>query len=280
MSYCNPSPEWYLTENCAFVYRPVLQKRLELRPAMRLDGQLDDVVPRPVRNGHVQVHVSHPVAPEPKAGSLEWDDWTRIAEDGTFHFDALPPGPVQVIAVCDGFTWAIPGADKREGYGVSAMVQDFQPEGDTVRVPLRMQPAATYEVHTVDAAGAPVAGAKISFVTFVRWHTCCGQAVDPPKSSSKLIASLVKGERWQREWLGYYDAVTDGTGVAVVRNLPVFGEPIWPSVEHATMAARREPVPLAPEDMVPAPGESRKVTITMVPKAGRGWRFWRRETGG
>jgi hypothetical protein len=42
------------------------------------------------------------------------------------------------------------------------------------------------------------------------------------------------------------------------------------------MAVRRDPVPSAREYLVPAPGELRKVTVTMVPKVGRGWRFWRR----
>jgi beta-lactamase regulating signal transducer with metallopeptidase domain len=253
---------------------------LELKPAMRLDGQLDDTVPRPVRNGIVQVHVSHPVVPEPKAGALQWDDWTRIAEDGSFHFEVLPHGTVQVIAVCDGFTWAIPGADRREGCSVSAMAQEFEPQGDVVRVRLKMQPAAAYEVHTVDAAGEPVAGAKISFVTFVRWYDGCGQVVDPPKSSSERVAALIKGARWPRRWLGYYEAVTDSQGVAVVHNLPAFGEPVWPSVEHPAMVVKQGSLALAREDMVPVHGGLRKVTLTLVPPAGRGWRFWRRETGG
>jgi hypothetical protein len=244
-------------------------RNLELKTPMRLEGQVDGSVPRPVRNGYVQVRVSYPAEPQSDAGYDYWDDWARIDEDGTFHIDALPRGTVQVIGVCDGFTWKISGVDTQPGWAASALSQEFTPENDTVHVELKMQPAAAFEVHTVDPDGQPIEGVKMVFHPVARWFSSRMQVVDPLMRSSDLPTAAVRGEKVPWTWIGYYEAVTDSRGAALVHNLPAFGKPIGPSVEHAKYE-RSWSASLTEKDLVLVPGEMKKITINMVPRSGRG----------
>lgn len=239
---------------------------LELKAPMRLEGELDESVPRPVHNGYVQVHVSYPAEFHSDAGYSRWDDWARINEDGTFRIDALPQGAVQVIGVCDGFTWQIPGADTEEGYGVSALSQEFAPQGDTAHVRLKMQPAATFKVSVVDPEGRPIVGAKVSSYPLARWFSSRVQVVDPlRRTADEIRRTAADGKMPPLSWVHYYDAVTDSQGIAVLHNLPAYGKPIFVSVEHETYT-RLWDGSLTQNDMVAAPGETWQITVTMIPK--------------
>ncbi len=239
---------------------------LELKPAMRVEGQLDSSVPRPVRNGYVQVHVSYPTQPHSDAGYDYWNDWSRIAEDGTFHIDAMPQGALQAVGVCDGYTWKAPGLDTEPGYGPSALAQTFTPQGDAAHIVLTMQPAATYEVHVVDPDGQPIEGAQVRFTALGRWFSSRMQVVEPLRRTSDLVLAMRRGQNPSRDWVHYYEAVTDSRGGAVVHNLPASGLPIGPRVEHVAYPRGSWSPRLTEEDLIPEPGEVKKLTVTMTPR--------------
>lgn len=244
---------------------------LELKAPMHLEGELDESVPRPVHNGYVQVCVSYPTEYHSDAGYAQWDDWVRIDEDGTFRIDALPRGTVQAIAVCDGFTWYISGTDKEKVYGPSALSQGFTPEGDTVHVRLKMQPAATIKVHVIDPDGKPIEGAKVSCGAPARWFSSRFLVLAALRRTADELPPTVAGSKNAPSgtWVGYYDAVTDGRGLAVLHNLPAFGMGVLPRVEHATYEQVWPPT--EPYRAI-VPGDTKEVTVTMAPRGSRATR--------
>jgi hypothetical protein len=88
---------------------------LEMKPGIRLEGRLDNRVPRPVRNGRVLIEVRPKQIPaslipedfddqREKYGYVScWHSYRPIAEDGSFVFESVPPGEVDVIVHGDGF---------------------------------------------------------------------------------------------------------------------------------------------------------------------------------
>ncbi|HEY4258788.1 MAG TPA: M56 family metallopeptidase, partial [Schlesneria sp.] len=73
----------------------------ELKPGVRLEGQLGAEVPRPVKNGRVFATLASRVD-APIQGY--WEAETEIAGDGTFVFESLPANEeAQLVAVCDGW---------------------------------------------------------------------------------------------------------------------------------------------------------------------------------
>ena len=81
-------------------------KNVHLRNGTRVNGSLDESVPRPIKNGEVVCLVSE--STDPKNASYKnmwtWNGKAKIAEDGTFVFESLPSGGVlQIIASCDGW---------------------------------------------------------------------------------------------------------------------------------------------------------------------------------
>jgi hypothetical protein len=88
---------------------------LEMKPGIRLEGRLDDNVPRPVKNGRVLISVRPKefpafLVPEDYQTMYEqygyfyfWKTYRPINEDGTFVFESIPPGEVDVIVHGDGF---------------------------------------------------------------------------------------------------------------------------------------------------------------------------------
>ena len=76
--------------------------RLEMKKACRVEGHLDDSVPRPVQNGRVVAEVIAR-ADGDRRDTLDWRAAVEIRPDGSFTLEAMPRGDLQVIAVCNGF---------------------------------------------------------------------------------------------------------------------------------------------------------------------------------
>jgi len=86
---------------------------IELKPGVRVEGHIDARVPRPIKNGWVQLSVhdtrantrTHTVPTLQHLGNTAfWWTYRPIRPDGTFTFDAVPEGTLKVIAYGDGFT--------------------------------------------------------------------------------------------------------------------------------------------------------------------------------
>ena len=87
-----------------------------LYAGIRLEGRLDDSVPRPIKNGCVELYISegegHRIG-----GGWGWQDTAFVKEDGTFEFDSLPAGGhVQLVALVDGYQSSRPSAESLAAY--------------------------------------------------------------------------------------------------------------------------------------------------------------------
>ena len=112
-----PSGELGYSEVVAFNAEPgkAYNFDLEMKAGARLEGRLDANVPRPVKNGRVVVEVrpkEFPALLDPKAWSelrkkypnfQYYTCFRPIAEDGTFTFESLPPGEIDLMAHGEGF---------------------------------------------------------------------------------------------------------------------------------------------------------------------------------
>ena len=193
---------------------------LELRRGVRVEGRLDDAVPRPVRGGRVVIH-AYATSPESDANQIAWYSSRDVAADGTFVFESLPPGRLEATALCGGYTSA--GLEDTEFNGTLHIPQHFElPVGGMVPVVLRMQAAASCTVQVRDAAGAPVSGAQVNFSPNVRWTPgfttiFCMRAlkmedyVTPRRAFDQTL-----------DWLfsNPYKVTSDAQGNATVCNLP------------------------------------------------------------
>lgn len=147
---------------------------LEMKPGTRLEGRLDDRVPRPVRNARVMIDVRPKEYPalleiedfydlDKKYGGREfWHSYRPIAEDGTFVFESLPPGEADIVVLGEGFASKsmgmlhnhVQGAVK-ENSGM-AIPQPCPLVGPITKVEIATEPTATLELTTVTKSGAPI----------------------------------------------------------------------------------------------------------------------------
>lgn len=84
----------------------VFLRNIELKQGCRVEGKIDDAVPRPVTNGAVVCVIVVPGAPGPDGDEASWSFNTgaKINADGTFVFASLPRGEaMQLLVVCDGW---------------------------------------------------------------------------------------------------------------------------------------------------------------------------------
>jgi hypothetical protein len=185
---------------------------LELVPCVARRGRLDDAVPRPVVDGEVQVNVVFGGRGS-TAGLRVYG--AKVAADGTFELPELPPGPLELIAMCDGwaatyelrpfrYEYQLPGeTEKRVSEGEHWSIPMLElAAGESLVVP--MTPTAAVELELVDAAGAPLMGASFWMFPNVHW---------PSSGYSQLYLD--------RKW----SATTDASGRARLANLPTHAAP-------------------------------------------------------
>ena len=86
--------------------------QLTLKPGTRLEGKLDDSVPRPISEGYVELCLieaeNHTIGKD----AWTWHDFTPVRPDGTFTFESLPSGGhAQLHVLVDGFISKNPTID-------------------------------------------------------------------------------------------------------------------------------------------------------------------------
>jgi hypothetical protein len=201
---------------------------LALKPGNRIVGRLDASVPRPVASGVVVLEVV-PDESQPRGESVVWHTWSPIDANGTFRFDGLPPGKVEIVALCDGHV-SRDGESNRRGIRGPQKFLLTEPE---LTVDLAMEPTATFELTALDDRGQFIEGATVNFWPNVIWgnrgttifcsdlyHTLDGLPHSAPRSSEL---------REQRP--ASYAAKTGPNGVALVTNLPAHADAF--SVTHS-----------------------------------------------
>ncbi len=101
--------------------------QVKLSPGLKLKGRLDDAVPRPVKNGFVDLCIAEaeghriPGLQENQANrhptGFIWREIVPVKEDGTFEAESLPPGGhLQLYALVDGFQSRLPSLDDINSY--------------------------------------------------------------------------------------------------------------------------------------------------------------------
>jgi len=212
----------------------VLLKDVKLFPGTRVEGKIDESVPRPVKNGRVAIYVEHTNEEfrDYPLKSWTWSDCGAIEEDGSFAFDTLPRGEVlQVAATCDGWVSQPPTVDSvREFFPEEpARVGSSSGQGqlvglqkEVVRPVLPMNPSTTLRVLVVDEDENPLPDAIVEMSPNTNWFPS-GSILLGTASYSKPQA-LVAGRRgeainWPRSE-NPFTATTDSGGIAIVRNLP------------------------------------------------------------
>lgn len=226
-----------------------------LRPGIRLEGRLDDSVPRPIKTGFVELYIreseGHRIPHRDKDDNLlrasgwSWQDTARIEEDGTFQFESLPAGGhVQLFALVDGYQSAKPSANALRAYleahnaGDVALVDRAAERNDafwphlfplpagqqSVQVELPCTPTSSLDVSVVDPLGRPIEGAHVRFnpngyfLGGELFIPCTGRFMEASRvrpPSQEISAAM-------REFAHstFLDVTSGPDGVAHVRNLP------------------------------------------------------------
>ncbi len=213
---------------------------LEMKPGIRVEGRLDDRVPRPVTNGRVLISVRPKelpaqLIPEDNASIFKkygyfnsWHSYRTIAADGSFAFESVPPGEVDVIVQGDGFVSKSIGVLQNritdENTHTSKLVpgpkfgipQPFALTAPLTTIEVVTEPTATLELTAITKAGKPIAGTSIWLnPNVIRMHNgIFGDMSDSSETGVRTLPPLPKIP---------YHATTDANGRAVIRNIPALG---------------------------------------------------------
>lgn len=197
---------------------------LELKPGGRIEGRLDNSVSRPVKNGRVILSVrpkqvtyrggysADGIKLVDKFGYLSfWTSYRPLSPEGTFVFESIPPGDVEIVAWGDGFVSKNGSESSDTQIGVPQL---FSQTETLTKIEVATEPSAILIVTAKTAGGAPVVGATIS--TSPNMYQGFGTTL--------FAAAHVNSEEpfHSVEPLPFpvFSAVTGPSGVAQISNLP------------------------------------------------------------
>jgi protocatechuate 3,4-dioxygenase beta subunit len=203
------------------------QFNLELKPGTRLEGKLDNSVSRPVQNGRVVVRACR--ADEKwQDKPLWWLTYRDIKEDGAFVIESLPPGIVEIIAICDGFISKNPPGEEESVILHIGKPQTFELKSARNEVEIAMEPTATCQVTVLDNKGSPIKDATVAFAPNVQWGGKSSQIFARRSINSEEFLRDKTDFDWEKQWEKYkiddFAATTDEKGIAIVRNLPGYSQ--------------------------------------------------------
>jgi hypothetical protein len=243
---------------------------VELTPGVSVHGKLDEIVPRPVRNGRVIARVS-PAHEQSQNSPPDWHTWTKVADDGTFEIESLPTGELELVAICEGFV-----NTNGPGQFTNSMhyPQKFLLETNELEVMLGMEPTAVLEVMVKDNSGKPLKDATVSTWPNVRYGEWSATILGQDCYHTADSLRDAQGTRVLRKWWfsrpPAFQATTDVSGVAVILNLPREANVF--DVGHARFSmpakdggsgqkTRQESISLRP-------GQTNHATVQLVPAEG------------
>jgi len=186
-----------------------------LRAGIVVTGRLDGIVARPVSNGVVIAEV---FAPPQNSGAdaLGWHTWADIRADGTFTLSNLPPGRLEMIAVCDGYV-------SRNGTNQSSAMRTPQQwflKHENLSVTIEMEPTATLVMNVLDDRRRPLANAVVASWPNARWGEW-SSTIFP--GSRFHTADTLRGNLVNVDWslsAARFRATSDASGIAIMRNIP------------------------------------------------------------
>ncbi|WP_010581867.1 M56 family metallopeptidase [Schlesneria paludicola] len=230
---------------------------LTLKRGVRLEGRLADDVPRPVKNGKIQGKIVPLVGIDSQRTA--WSVAAKIAEDGTFVLDSLPPHQtLQLIALCDGWNSRTPSQAEFEEFQASnhfprgeigfAGASNLFPqlvrvdETDIHERAVPMVRTASCEITAVDAQNRPVSGVKVQFhpnQMFFHWGATALRSGQD--DATRLREQQINGDRDDSDFNHRkYSADTDADGKVTIVDLPCVAPDAPSSYNLATFFATHE----------------------------------------
>jgi len=238
-----------------------LELQVALKPGEPFAGKLDDTVPRPVINGRVDARVYTDA--ESVDNPLQWQASACVEADGSFVFESLPPGRLELIALCDGHASQSPPAHSRRS------PQTFP--RDSAPAVVAMEPTATVRLNISDEQGKPLAAVRVHFNPNVTWRDRSSGIFGAAPVTTEQFLRMDPDAREKRirapSWTHPFHGDTDETGAVIIANLPAGKQ------HFAVFCQGYEMELLAPGRMMPGfreidlrAGEMRTIALTMHKK--------------
>ena len=247
---------------------------LKMNPGIRIEGRLDDTVTRPVKNGRVLIDVRPRQIPayrvpedwsETKFANFRtWQTYRPIAEDGTFVFESVPPGEVDVIVLGDGFVSKSIGKIQNRVNGQLAngpnfgIPQPFPLQAPLTKIEVITEPTATLDLIAKTKTGKPIKGATVWLNPNVyRMGGIFGVMAHSSEAPYRDLPPLPHPP---------YQAETDSNGEVIMKNIPALGHGL--NITHPEYEIPLEDIHNLPNRRVPidlAPGATNFVTVVMEP---------------
>ena len=254
---------------------------LEMKPGIRLEGRIDDKVPRPVQNGRVMISVRAPQYPVSNviedyyaaddiyggySARIFWHSYRPINADGTFIFESVPPGEADVVVLGDGFTSKTIGRLHNRINGtlttngpIMVIPQAFPLTAPATQIEVKTESTATLEFTATTKSGAPIEGVWVGMYpgAFRMWGPD-GWKKDSSEEPYRQIPHLSDLD---------FSGKTDSKGRLVLSNLPA--ETRGLDVDDPNYEAPLQDPKWWRDRHVRgkfSPGETNKVDMVMEPK--------------
>jgi len=234
-------------------------------PGLRVTGRLDSAVPRPVANGRVVVEVISGGASRPE-DRIVWHTWTKVSAGGEFTFESLPAGEAEFVGICDG--WVSVNGTHVSRPGGSVVPQLIALPLATGHLVLPMEPAGALEVRVLDNLGRPLARAEVHTWPNAVWGGFGRRILGGDLFDTSAFfdgSAPVRHALWSQRNPDYLQ-LTDATGTAMLRNIPVGSQACFAKHGEFEMSVKRGPFGSHREERVQIlPGSTNRITIRMNP---------------
>ncbi len=234
-------------------------------PGLRVTGRLDAAVPRPVANGRVIVEVASGVAPRPE-DRIVWHTWTKVSAEGEFTFECLPAGEAELVGICDG--WVSANGTHVSRPGASVVPQLFALPSAAGRLELLMEAAGALEVRVLDKLSRPLARAEVHTWPNAVWGGFGRRILGGDLFDTSAFfdgSAPARHSLWSQSNPDYLQ-LTDATGTALLRNIPVGSQACFAKHGEFEMPVKRGPFGSHREERVQIlPGSTNRITIRMNP---------------
>ncbi len=233
---------------------------LPVKEGSILHGQIDPLVPRPIKGGWVIAEVTSPdLASAYGSRALPWQACADVAEDGSFTIPNLPlgMGTLQVIAGCDGYLSVNPNRESaRSGVHEGRVIEDWSKP-----IILPMEKTGSARITVLAPDGKPLAGASVAFNPNQSLGGGTNIVGDRHNSVDYLLASEKDRERAWKPQAAKFNAKTDAQGTAVVTGLPLGSQLFMVISESFDMPIEVRKFPSIP-DAIDQPRRMKTIQIT------------------
>jgi len=249
-----------------------------MKPGIRIEGRLDDNVPRPVRNGRVMMDVRPKEWPalnviedyysydQQYGGRNFWHSYRPINPDGTFVFESVPSGEADLVVLGDGFAAKSEGQLTNRVNGVlvkapaGAIAQTFPLTAPVTQIVVKTEPTATLEFTARTKNGKPIEGVWVGMWpgVFRLWGMYGWMKNNSSETTYRELPQLPDP---------VFGGKTDQNGRLIIRNIPA-------ETHGLSIDSPKYQVPLQdPKGFRDrhvrtafAPGETNRLELTLEPK--------------